>query len=165
MFKKILLALAVCIPAIAFAQGKFGTVDVQTIMTEMPEYKAAQEQLATASKSYEDEFGKLKDELNKKYSELQALADDTPDAIKQRRYQEVSDFEQRIQTFAQSAQQDLSRQEQTLMQPVQEKLLNAIKSVGSQGGYTFIFQDGAPLYSGTDVTDITSAVKSQLGIK
>ena len=51
------------------------------------------------------------------------------------------------------------------MAPIQEKVVKAIQSAGAEGGYTFIFENVVPLYTGTDVTDITATVKTRLGIK
>jgi outer membrane protein len=51
------------------------------------------------------------------------------------------------------------------MTPLQQKLIDAIKAVGQEGSYTFIFEDGASIYQGNDVVDVTAAVKGKLGIK
>lgn len=166
MLKKILLAIAIAIPAISFAQSKFGTVDLQALMPLMPEYKTAQEQYVAASKTYEDESGKLIEEFNKKQQELQELSADTttPQTILERRYTELGELQQRIEQFMQNAKEDLARQEQTLMAPIQEKLINAVKTLGAEQGYTMIFPAGLSVYTGTDVVDVTDAVKAKLGI-
>lgn len=164
MIKKILLALAIALPACAFAQGKIGVVNAQDIMELMPETKTAQEQLAAASKTYEDEYAKLTEEINKKVQEYQSLAEDTPSTIRERRQQEIQDFDQRIQAFQQKAQQDLARQQQALMAPIQEKLINAIKAVGAEKGFSMILPDGVAVYTGTDIIDVTADVKTKLGI-
>ena len=38
-------------------------------------------------------------------------------------------------------------------------------AVGKEGNYTFIFEDMVPVYTGTDVIDVTDAVKAKLGVK
>lgn len=164
MIKKLLLALAIMLPACAFAQTKIGVVNFQEVVTAMPEYKTAQDQLAASSKTYEDEYGKLMEEINKKYEDYQSLGQDTPAAIRERREQEIQDLTQRVQAFQQKAQQDLSRQEQTLMAPVQEKAMNTIKTVGAEKGLSLVVPDNLVLYTGSDVTDITADVKAKLGL-
>ncbi len=164
MIKKLLLTLAIMLPACAFAQTKIGVVNFQDVVTAMPEYKTAQDQLAASSKTYEDEYGKLMEEINKKYEDYQALGQDTPAAIRERREQEIQDLTQRVQAFQQKAQQDLSRQEQTLMVPVQEKAMNTIKTVGADKGLSLVVPDNLVLYTGTDVIDITADVKAKLGL-
>ena len=165
MFKKFVLALAVAlaVPAMAAAQ-KLGTVDTQSVFQDMPETAAAQTQLNEASKKYEDEFKKLQEEVDKKYQEFQALAADTPDAIKERRMQEVQEFAQKADRFRQTAAEDLQRQQSQLMSPIQQKLTDAIKSVGQEGGYTMIFPVEIPLYVGATATDVTAAVRAKLGL-
>lgn len=168
MIKKILLALALALPATVFAQApKFGVVDVDQVLPKMAEYQEAQTKLAEASKTYETEYGKIQEEMQKKFTELQELEKDntTLESIKERRMQEVQDLDKKAQQFYQTAQQDLQRQQAQLLQPIQEKMINAIKSVGTENGFTMIFPEGLSLFNSTAVVDVTSMVKTKLGIK
>jgi outer membrane protein len=166
MFKKVIIALAFAamLPVAAAAQ-KFGVVDAGSIITAMPEYTAATNQLNEASKKYEDEYKKIAEEVDKKIQEYQNLAADTPESIKERRAQEVQELDQKAQRFRQTASEDLQKQQQQLMAPVQQKVIDAIKAVGQEGNYTFIFEDGAAMYQGADVVNLTNTVKAKLGIK
>lgn len=165
MIKKIAIALAAVAIALPAAAQKFGVVDANSIFTAMPETTAANNQLNEASKKYEDEFKKLQDEFNKQFGEYQQLAADTPAAIKERREKELQELDQKMQQFRQTAQQDLQKQQQTLLAPIETKIHEAIKAVGQEGGYTFIFQHELPVYVGADVKDITADVKAKLGVK
>jgi len=168
MFKKILLAVAVALPMCAAAQTpKFGTVEFETVFQAMPETTAARTQIEEASKKYEDEFAKLQEEFNKKYTELQTLEKDstTPQSIKERRMQELTELNEKVQQFRQTATQDLQRQQQTLMAPIQERIITAIKAVGQENNFTFILTTEIPAYVGTDVVDVTPMVKAKLGIQ
>ncbi len=166
MFKKVIIALtfAFALPVLAAAQ-KFGTVDAQAIFAAMPETQTAQTQLAEASKKYEDEFNKLKEEFDKKFQEYQALDQNSPASIKERREQELQQLDQKMQQFRMTAQQDLEKQQQTLLSPIETKINDAIKAVGQEGGYTFIFQAGLATFVGKDVVDVTPDVKAKLGVK
>jgi len=168
MFKKFLLALAVVLPFSAFAQ-KFGTVDTESIITAMPETATARQQIDEASKKYEAEFQKLNEELDKLYTDFQTIREDanTPETIKERRMQEIQDKAQKVEQFRQQATQDLQRQNEQLMAPILQKITEAIKSVGQEGAFTFVFpnEPSLILYQGTDVTDVTPLVKTKLGIK
>ncbi len=168
MFKKILLAVAVALPMFAAAQSpKFGTVEVQNIFQAMPETAAMNTQLEEASKKYQEEFNKLQEEFNKKYTELQTLDQDatTPQSIKERRMQELSELNDKVQQFRQTASEDLQRQQQTLMAPIQERVLTAIKAVGQENNFSFILTTDVPAYVGSDVVDVTPLVKTKLGLK
>ena len=81
--------------------------------------------------------------------------------------QEIQDEGQKVEQFRQQATQDLQRQNEQLMAPILQKITEAIKSVGQEGSFTFIFpnEPSLLLYQGTDVTDVTPLVKTKLGIK
>ncbi len=168
MFKKFILALVVALPFCAFAQApKFGVVDVEGIIPKMAEFVEAQNKIGEASKTFESEYAKINEELQKKYAEFQELEKDpsTLQSIKERRIQDIQELDKKAQQFAQTAQQDLQRQQAQLMQPIQEKVMNAIKSVGTENGFTMIFPEGVPAFVSTDVQDVTALVKAKLGVK
>ncbi|MGM9860347.1 MAG: OmpH family outer membrane protein [Muribaculaceae bacterium] len=168
MLKKIILALLVALPMSAAAQ-KFGTVDINSIIETMPEVADLQRQITEATQKYEAEFQKLVEEVNKLYTEYQQIAEDpaTPQTIKDRRIQEITDRQQKVEQFRTTATQDLQRQQEQLMAPIQARMNDAIKAVGQEGGYTFIFpnEPSLILYQGVDVVDVTPAVKAKLGIQ
>ena len=164
MFKKLLLAVMVALPAMAFAQ-KFGVIETETIMANLPEMKEVQTQLQAAGQKYETEFKNLQDEMQKKYTEFQQMDESTPKTIQERRIQEIQDLDQKIQQFRQTASEDLQRQQEQLIAPVRQKVFTAIQSVGAEGNFTFIFENVVPLHTGSDVVDVTPLVKAKLGIQ
>lgn len=165
MIKKLFLVLLIALPISVFAQ-KFGVVDEQAIFDSLPDVKNVQTQIEEASKTYETELQKLTEEFNKKMTEFQALQQDTttPESIKERRMQELQELDQKMQQFRNTAMQDLQRQQQQLMMPIQQKVIDAIKAVGQEGGYTLILPISIPYYQGVGVEDATPAVKAKLGI-
>ena len=149
----------------AFAQApKFGVVNTQTIAEAMPELKAAQEQVQASTQKYEEELKKLQEKIEKDFADFQALDANTPESTKERRMQDIQQQEQKMQQFHSTAMQDLQRQQAALMAPIQEKIKSAIQAVGKENNLTFIFESNVPLYVGTDVTDVTSMVRTKLGI-
>lgn len=163
MFKKLLLAIMIALPMSLFAQ-KFAVIDTNTLIAALPEVKTVNEQLESVNNKYQEEFTKLQTEFQKKFEEFQALDASTPQSIKDRRIQEVQELENKINQFRETASQDLQRQQQQLMAPIQEKVLKAIQSIGQEGGYTFVFENMVPLYTGADVKNITDEVKARLGV-
>ena len=164
MLRRLLIAILVALPFSVFAQ-KFAIIDTQSLMESMPELKTANEQLEAANKKYAEEFKMLQEEFRKKYEEFQALDPSTLQTIKDRRMQEMQELDNKIQQFQATASQDLQRQQQQLMAPIQEKVMQAVQAVGAEGSYTFVFEKGQAIYRGSDVADITAAVKSRLGIQ
>lgn len=168
MLKKFILAVMIAVPGLMLAQTpKFGIVNAEEIISVMPEFTQAQEDIKKASQQYEEEYTKLEEELQKKYADFQQLYQDaaTPDAIKERRLQEIQELDKKAQQFAQTAQQDIQRQQAQLLQPIQEKLIQTIKSVGANNGFTMIFPGEVPAYFSADVIDVTPMVKAALGLK
>lgn len=166
MFKRLLVAIMIALPMSLFAQ-KFAVINTNALLESMPEIKTVNEKLEASSKKYEEEFAKLQEEFGKKFEEYQKLDQDpaTPASIKERRTAEIQELDQKINQFRQTATQDLQRQQQELMAPVQESVMKAIQAVGAEGNYTFVFENVMPIYVGKDVTDITDTVKARLGVK
>lgn len=168
MFKRIILAIAVILPMSVFAQ-KFGVVDLESVFQAMPETAAMQAQLEEASKKYQTEYQQLTEEVNKLYAEYQAIADDpnTPQSIKERRMSDIQERSQKVNQFGSTAEQDLNRLNQQLMEPIRNKMMDAIKAVGQEGGFTLVVPNDPSLilFQGNDVVNLTAEVKAKLGLK
>ena len=167
MFKKFLLAIALTLPLSVMAQ-KFGIVDADQIIQAMPETTAAQSQLEETSKKYETENQKLQEELNKLYTDFQTIQNDpnTPESIKERRSQEIQERYQKFEQFQATASQELARLRESLMTPITQKLMEAVKAVGAEGSFTFLFinEPNLMVYVGTDVVNVTAEVRKKLGL-
>ena len=125
--------------------------------------------LEEASKKNQWELQQLQQELDKLYSEFQTLNQDpaTPESIKQRRLDDIQERNEKANQFASKAQQDLERLRQQLIEPIQVKVFDAIKTVGQEGDYTLVFPKAQDLllYQGANVVDLTETVKAKLGIQ
>lgn len=168
MLKKLMLAAFVVAPMCLMAQQvKLGYVNPMEIFNVMPEKATAETTLKTASDKYETEYKNLQTAFQKKLDDYDKADKDatTPQAIKDRHQQELQEEYQKIQNFQQTAAQDLQRQQEQLLAPIQQKLQDAIKAVGAEGGYTFIYDTSSLLYVGTGAEDLTAKVKAKLGIK
>ena len=81
--------------------------------------------------------------------------------------QELHENQQKIQTFQETASQDIQKQQQALLAPIQDKINKAIQAVGAEGGFTFIYDLAVPavVFTGNGATDVSALVKAKLGIK
>ena len=167
MFKKVLVAALVALPMCLQAQSlKFGVLNPSEIVQVMPEYATAQNTLKAASDKYEAQAKTLQEEYNKKLNELETLEKNKADqATMDAKINEIQDLQQRMQTFQQTASKDMQQQQETLMAPIQQKLIGAIQAVGGAGGYAGILDGSVLLYKGTQLEDVAAKVKAQLGIK
>ncbi|MBR1786979.1 MAG: OmpH family outer membrane protein [Paludibacteraceae bacterium] len=162
--KKILFIILMAMPCMVFAQ-KFGYINTQEVFAQMPDVKIVQSKLDSIGKSYENQIASMREELARKYQEYQEQQSTMTDALKQLKEQEIYDMQQRSQTFVQQVQQDYERQQQELLAPVHEKLSSAIKKVGEEKGFTYIFDSAAMVYIAPDAVNVASDVKAKLGIK
>ncbi|HKK68643.1 MAG TPA: OmpH family outer membrane protein [Bacteroidales bacterium] len=168
MMKRIGLIAAIALlmvgsTATTFAQ-KLGYVEVETIFKQMPERAEAQKQITEYSKQLEQQLQTMNAEFEKKYSEYEQNVDEWGAAVRQDKEMEIQQLQQRIQGFQQSAQTDLQQKEQELLQPIYEKIRTAIKQVGDDEGYTYIYDASMLLYKSDDSDNLTNQVKTKLGL-
>ena len=167
MLKKIAFILLLIAPMSVFAQ-KFGHIKTQEILVAMPDYIKAQTDIQTMQKQYEDEMKRAQEEFNKKFTAYQEEQANLPKNIQERRQKELQELSQKGMQMQQDAQQELERSWMTMLEPIAKKIEDAIKAVGQDGGYVYIFDLNAtqiPFVNETLSTDVTGAVKAKLGIQ
>ena len=113
------------------------------------------------------ELKKMQEELQTKAEDYQKNQATLPDAVKQRREQELQELNQRLEQYYQTSQQSLQQAQSQKMQAITQKITTVIKELGVAGGYVYVMDtsSGIPFISETLSTDITSQVKAKLGIK
>ena len=159
----LLAVLASASLADAVAQ-KFGHLDAQEILLTLPERAEAQASIESAAGEYESEVTRMQGELETKFADYQAKAKTWPDAILQQKERELQQLQQGLQEFGATIQNDLDQMQQQLFAPITERLYKAIEEVGAQHGFTYIFDTstGGTLYNGGE--DVSSLVKTKLGM-
>lgn len=159
--KKLVLMLMLLAPMTMMAQ-KFGKVNTQSIMQSMPEVSKANGELEALQKQKENDLQAMQQELQRKADEYQKASSTMNATTKQQKETELQGLQQKIQQAFQDGQQEMQKKSNELMQPIVEKVRTAINAVGKAGGYTYIFEEGAAVYTGDNVTDVTNAVKAKL---
>ena len=163
--KKLLVALLMVLPLSVSAQ-KFGHFDSDAVLQALPEYSVAQKELETKTKTAEEELSRMQEELKTKADDYQKNQASLPEDIQKRREQELMEINQRLEEFYNKTQQDLQQYRMQKMQDLQQKILKAVEEVGMAGGYVYILDvNSLPYISKTLSTDVTSQVKTKLGIK
>jgi outer membrane protein len=144
-----------------FAQ-KFGRVNTQTIMQALPDVSKANGELQALQKQYENDLKAMQDELQRKNDEYQKTQSTMNATKKQETETELQNMYQKIQQTYQDNQQALQKKSNELMEPIVTKVRNAIQAVGKAGAYTYIFEEGAAVYAGDNVKDVTAEVQAKL---
>ena len=168
MLKKIVLLVMLVLPMGAIAQTlKFGHVNSQDVVIEMPEFKKAEESLKALQDKYAEEFQRSQDEFAKKAQQFQQdMSENTlPQNIAERRQKELQDMGQRLEAFQQEAMQSIQKAQMELMAPIYNKLNDAIQKVGKKEGLIYIFDlasNTIPYVDAQQSKDVTTLIKSEL---
>ncbi len=166
VFKLFAVVLLVALSAVtASAQDlKFGHLNVQKLIAELPEKQVADKELQSEAKKLQSQLEVMSQELDEKYSTYMAQRDSMSQLIRSTREKEIQDYDQRIQNFNKLAQQSLGQKEQELLQPIIEKVEKAIQAVGEEEGFIYIFDVSSQviLYNSDQSIDCEDMVKTKL---
>lgn len=148
------------------AQVKLGHIETQKLIQAMPEWTAAQKTFEDKQKEVNTELNNLREQFQTKLADYSEKANTYSDVIRTSKEQELQELQTRIQRFQETAMADLEKTQADLMQPVMEKALNAIKEVGKENGFTYIFDMSAGiLYAAENSIDVLPMVKKKLGLQ
>lgn len=161
--RKIALVIAVFAMGIgSLAAQKLGHVNAQEIMTLLPERAQVEADAKAYAQTLDSQFQLMGTEYQTKLAEIQQLPPETPEAVRETKITELQGLEQRINEFQVKAQSDMANKEQELLQPLVEKVQNAINKVAESNNFTYIYDNSVLLYAGG--TDIGPMVKKELGL-
>lgn len=170
---KSLLLLAVLLffgisNANAQANQKFAFVDSEYILQNIPEYGDAQEQINQLSAKWEKEIKTLRTKLETLKRDYQTESILLTDDQKRKKEEQISAKEQEIvdlqmQYFGPEGQLFTKRIE--LIQPIQEKIYNAINQLALLKNYAFVFDkaSGTTVLYCNEKNDISDDVLDEIG--
>lgn len=160
--KKLILMLMLLAPVATFAQ-KFGYVNTQTIMQSLPEIKKVDGELQALALQYENDLKSMQEELQKQSEAYEKAQSTMNETARQQKEQELQALYQKIQEQYQANQQELQKKQQELMTPIIAKVRKAIETVGQNGNFVFIFEEGTAIYANpTLAEDVTKLVQTEL---
>ncbi len=161
----VLILLLVSASPQLFAQTKFGHINTNELLRLMPGRDAAQAELEKYARELETLFVSMQNEFQTKYQDYLEKEGELSELIKQSRQRELSNLQERIMEFQESAQEDLVARENQLLNPIVEQARKAIEEVAKEHGYTYVFDlsTGAFIYAEPS-DNIMPLVKAKLGI-
>ena len=172
--KRFIAIAALAITVVLFGQNinaqtfKFGHINSDELIQAMPEFDSAQVKLEKFRKELVNALELMSVELNNKNDAYQKESKNYTDIVRQTKQQELTDLNRRIQEFQSNAQQQLQDKQVELFQPIYTKVDKAIKDVGKENGFTYIFDvsKGSLLYfDASKSTDVLPLAKAKLGLK
>lgn len=171
--RALFLLLIICMVlgvSTAKAQGnqKFAYVDTEYILLNIPEYGDAQEEINQMSVGWQKELKNMRDKLDQMKRDYQTESVLLSDDMKNKKEAAIAAKEQELaalqmQYFGPEGELFTKRIE--LIQPIQEKIYNAINQVAQVKNYSFVFDKSASttlLYC-NEKLDISDDVLDEIG--
>lgn len=147
---------------------KFAFVDSEYILQNIPEYGDAQEQINQLSTKWEKEIKTLRTKLDELKHDYQVESILLTEDQKRKKEEAIASKEQEIvelqmQYFGPEGQLFAKRAE--LIQPIQEKIYNAINQLALVKNYAFVFDkaSGTTILFCNDKNDISDDVLDEIG--
>lgn len=164
LLKQLFTAVLLMLSTVSFAQSKVAHIEVQKLISEMPEVIAAQKEIAELEKTYSTDLENSVKEYQAKAQTYAADAENKSEIINQKRRTELEGIQQSLEQFRQQAAQDLQKKQVEMMRPLYEKARTAIEKVASAQGFDYVLDSSA---GGSVImskgTDLMADVKTELG--
>lgn len=147
---------------------KFGHVNGNELIQAMPEFDSAQVKLEKFRQELVNALEIMSVQLNNMNDAYTKDNKNWTDIVKQTKEQEIIDLNKRMQDFQTNAQEQLQKKQVELFQPIQGKVDKAIKEVGKENGFIYVFDIGAGVllyFDETKSTNVMPLCKAKLGVK
>lgn len=149
-----------------FAQEtKVGTIDIDFILSKMPEIKGVDQQVQDYKKGLETELQRKIDDFQQKVSDYKAEEANLTINQKKLRQDSLVTLESDINKFQQNGNQLILLKQEEFMQPLYTTVGNALEKIAQAGGYTqVLLRDNSVVYVDNRF-DLTLTVLKELGIE
>ena len=166
--KKVLTLLLVMYASMAVHAQKFALVDMEYILSNIPAYERANEQLNQTSKSWQAEVEALNQKAQTLYKNYQNESVFLSEAQKKEREKAIVDKEKEAAELKKKyfgPEEELYKKRQSLIEPIQDEIYNAVKSIATSKGFQLILDrasDTGIIFASPSI-DISNEVLSKLG--
>jgi outer membrane protein len=148
---------------------KIGYAETDYIMSQLPEFKKLDSDLNTHYSQLQDQMKLKYDEFEAKVKSFKAMPATTPNAIKADKQQELAILQQSLEKFKKDAQTSYQKKQNDLLNPLYNRIGNAIEQVAKENGFAFIINhrfdnEGQVLLSWDDKFNISDLVLKKLGV-
>jgi outer membrane protein len=163
-----MLTMVFMISARTVLAQKYAYVDTEYILKNIPEYNDAQDELDDLSKRWQKEIETNYTKVEEMYKSYQAEAVLLPDDIKKKREDEIIAKEKEVKELQRQyfgPEGELFQKRQELIQPIQEKVYNAIENIALTRNFAFVFDKagGMTMLYGNPKFDISDDVLDEVG--
>ena len=171
MSKKIILSIALLVAVVVSANAqRFAYVDTKYILEKLTDYKAAQQKLDEQAATWQKEIDTKNEALKKMYTKYQAEEFLLSADLKKQREDEIVKAEDELKDLQKNRfgfNGDLFKKRQELIQPIQDKVFDAVQKIAQMRTYDFIFDKasgGAAMLYTNPQYDVSEEVLKKLGM-
>ena len=152
--------------AVSQNEFKIGHANLVEILEALPETDSAEQLIEKDTEELELMLEEMQVEYNKLLNDYQENLASYSEVIRSAKESDIVEMQNRIQTFQQNASQQLQQRGTDLMQPIYDKIQQAIDEIGKREGYAYILDTskGSVVFTGETSIDIGSSLKQELGI-
>ena len=169
--KKVFLLAACSFLLVAFSYAqKYAIIDTKYILDKMPDYKTAQKTLDDFASTWQKEIDDMQKDLDKMYRDFETEQVMLSDDLKKKREDQLFVKEKTVRDLQRQRfgfEGDLFKKRQELVQPIQNKVYNAVQKLAVQRGYDFILDksEGITVIFADPKLEKSDDVLKELGIK
>ena len=154
---------------LGFSQ-KYAFVDTEYILSNIPSYNSAQDQLDQYSLEWQKEIEAIYQEIENKYQNYQAEKVLLTEEMKRKREDEIINQEREVKDLQKKyfgTEGELYKKRQELVKPIQDEIYNAVKEIAIEGNFAVIFDtaSGPSLLYTNPKYDKSDEVLEKLGYK
>lgn len=169
MKKTLFMLVALVGFCLSASAQKFALVDMSYIMSNIPAYERANEQLNQVSKKWQSEIEAVDNQAKTLYKNYQNEAMFLSEAQKKEREQAIVDKEKEASELKKKyfgPQGELYKKRVALVEPIQDEIYNAIKGIAQSKGFQLILDrasETAGIIFASPAIDISNEVLAKLG--
>lgn len=166
MIKKIFIPIILLFISLnVVGQSKVGTIDTEFILGKMPELTKVQEEMNAYNTKLEEDLNAKAEDYQAKVKDYQDGFATMTDPMKKLKQDEIIALENDITKFRQNASQLVPLQQNSLLQPLYNKIGTALEEVAKAEGYTQILTVSNSGLAYLDPKyDLTNTILTKLGI-
>jgi len=174
MKKNIVIAILLVITLVGSTSKmlaqKYAFVDTEYILTNIPSYKAAQDQLDELSNDWQQEIEALYSEIDQMYQDYQTEKVLLTEDMRKKKEDAIIEKERKVKELQKQyfgPEGDLFKKREELIKPIQDEVYLAVKELATEGSYAVIFDtsSGPSILYSNPRYDKSDEVLEKLGYK
>jgi len=123
-------------------EQKFGFIDSDVILENMPEYSGIEQRLELLSEGWRDEIREIEEEIENLEEDFEAREILFTDEVRQQRLNEIENLRQERDRLVEEKfgpEGEYFTTQESLLEPIQRQIFEALNEVARRQGFDFVF--------------------------